>query len=359
MTVSWPWLTRCATLCMMAIIASPFIGTVGAATVEIVEHTEGGLVSGFWKLEVTVSGTALGVRMSVDGGNASNLERDLDGLYSTVLSTRALPDGAHEVVVEAYDSSGGTDRATISLEIDNTPPEMTVQWPDDVVLKYPFKVDVTFSDAHPVGSSAWVEVNGTNRTFPLAKVPGGFAGTIDIQALANGTMMYTVVVQDGAGNRARSNAKALNVLRLPDLALARYDFGWKEYQNAPDTYRVRITVSNRGFSIIDGFDVALYANDELRSISRINASLGHNESWSGFLELRIEEEGQYNLSVVLDPANEIAELNESNNGWKDTQSFSSDIIDFLPASMVFMALLGSAIVIGFHRSSKRTHGHRE
>ena len=131
-------------------------GCAGAADVEIHGHTEGGLVSGQWELNITVLGHVERAEMTVDDGATMDMERTSPGTYSFIVNTLPLVDGDHVVNVEAFDASNGTDHITIGLVGDNTPPEVAVQWPevDDVTRSFP--VNVTLTDEHANGSMAWV-----------------------------------------------------------------------------------------------------------------------------------------------------------------------------------------------------------
>ena len=336
---------------ILSVLILSCVGSAEAEDVEIVSHSEGDLISGLWDLNVTVAGPVAGIRMIVDGGSPIDLVSMSPGGYSTVLNTTTLADGEHSVLVEAYDVNGSKDQVLITLEVDNTPPEIEVDWPQDENIILPFPVNVTFTDIHSNGSSSWVEViNGEGGFFSLEDCSWGFRGIIDIADLDEGNNTLVVVAVDGASNLVRSDVEDLVVRKLPDLTIAEFKFEGTDPQ-APGDFDVHVLVRNQGYKDVEQFDMALYIDGEAHARNRVDEKLRVNGSIWVKLQMNVESGGQHIIMVILDPDDSIEETDLGNNIWKDEQRFNENGT-CLASMMATMVPLAAGMVIMRGRSTR-------
>ncbi|MEM0202349.1 MAG: CARDB domain-containing protein [Archaeoglobaceae archaeon] len=100
--------------------------------------------------------------------------------------------------------------------------------------------------------------------------------------------------------------------QIPDLALINVSVPDKIFIN--ESCEVAVKIANTGNTRAENFSVSLYLRqygEELISSKRV--SLNAKESTTVYLPWTPTESGSLSLKVVLDPENEVTELNEKNN----------------------------------------------
>ena len=310
-------------------------------------------MSGEWELNVTVLGSVDRVEMAMDGAPSVTMVRSSPGKFSSVIDTTRILDGEHTVTVEAFDGSNASDRVVIALVVDNTPPEMEVAWPDGDNFTRPFQVNVTFSDEHLNGSTAWVEAAEVEGVvFPLESRPWGFIGTVDISLLDNGTSSFSVMAFDAAGNQAAGDTRDLTVWVLPDLVVKRvYFLDSDPPQTDVGNYTVHFTVVNMGNAEAGPFDVVLFVEERYIGYYHHEGNLSVKGTVDGSIRWWAREVGTYNLTAVVDPDDNIEEINELNNERTTTRWVSErQPACFAAMSVVMVPLAACTIIV-----RRRTH----
>jgi hypothetical protein len=337
---------------IVLVISIIAIAIQGAAVedqeVEIVSFTEGGLVRGDWEFNVTVRWWVSEVTMTIDEGTAIVLGETLPGNYSIVLDTTSIPDGVHEVTVRAVDDGGYSDEVNLSLDIDNTPPEIEVAWPIDTNITHPFNVGVSFHDAHSDEAMAWVE--SVDMKFPLNLSEAGFNGIVNIQLLYEGVHDFRVVVVDGAGNEATSESETLQIRKLADLAIDYFQIHRGEPSYVPDRIQVYFEIRNIGYEEVGSFSVDLLVKGRTHDSLVFSEGLAVNRTLAGTFNWSSDESGRYTLGILVDPENEVEELNNENN--QDEGSF--DYNEFTGCSVLGLVLPLICIQLAISTKGKST-----
>ena len=341
--------------CLAVVVVLIATTTTGSAEVDIITHSEGGLVGGHWEFNVTILGNISKVQMSVDGDSPLELERRGPGSYGTILDTRAYTEGAHIITVEAYDEDGASDKVMLEIDIDNTPPELEVEWPKETIMVHPFDVKANFNDTHPDSVVAWIELmNDEEVTMPLARTNTSLSGRVDIMDLLNGTNQLRVVITDGAGNVNASDIHIIEVRKLPDLYLEEMIFDNIEPQMVQGIYDILYTIRNIGYSETGPFDIVLEVDGEIAITRTIDGTLGVNETVKGWVEWSPSENRAYNLSIVVDPENRIDELIETNNARMDRQSFSDEGACLASYMAAIVPLVSCIVLLDRRKKGDRT-----
>jgi len=136
-----------------------------------------------------------------------------DGDASGTPDLSGLAEGTHEVVLLLGDSAGNERRVTRTVRVDRTPPEVSIETPEEgaVLRDGEVRVVVRVADENPPES---VAVRGR----PVALADGRAQ---DVFRLADGAHEIDVVVRDAAGHEARASRRVVVDTRGPRLELAR------------------------------------------------------------------------------------------------------------------------------------------
>jgi hypothetical protein len=320
--------------------------TTTCAGVEVREHSEGGLVGGVWELNVTVLGNVTRVEMSVDDGPPVELEWFGPGRYGTAVNTTVYEDGPYVVTISAYGGDGARDEVSIGVDVDNTAPDLTVEWPDGTVEREPLELTGSYDDVHRESVVAWVElVDGGNQTRPAEVSDGCLTVALGMADLVDGTNRMRVLAVDGAGNVATSGIHPVEVRKLPDLYLERMQFETTSPQVVQGIYTISYTVRNVGYVATSPFDIVLEADGETAIRRTVNGSLEVNGTLEDRFRWGPSVNKRYNLTVVVDPEDRIEELDEGNNMRTDNQAFTDE--GACLASMVVLLVPGGVLVGSF------------
>ncbi len=181
--------------------------STGAPTVQVVSPS----IEAYNRGTVILRGTArdpngiFGVRVSMDNGatfqNAEGTES-----WSLSLNTGAYKDGVYSVLVVAADSFGVESRISSLLNIDNTPPLISLGEPADGRVTEPkLRVSGQTSDNSGVESLAFeispVSGSGAQRGLRIEAEPRlVILETLDVSSLPGGKYNLRMIASDAAGN---------------------------------------------------------------------------------------------------------------------------------------------------------------
>lgn len=149
----------------------------------------------------TISGTTdpgATVTISVDGGAVVSVTADANGDFS-FRPTDALSDGSHEFVVTATDEAGNSTSGTVTLEIDTTPPALTIANPEEGDDVNADSVVTVRGTADP-GTMVTVFVNGNQVGVATADESGLWSVDIEPGAIGSGLTVIDARATDEAGN---------------------------------------------------------------------------------------------------------------------------------------------------------------
>ena len=161
---------------------------------------------------VTLSGTASDkngidkVFISIDNGNSYNLASGKED-WSYTFDTRTVPDGTQVVFLKIFDNYGIQGLYSTSLNIDNSAPEVKLDYPED----YAITTGPLFFSGYAFDNVDITEMFVTVRSLEGKSVPRGMqkvdfkldrivANTLDLSAMENGFYNVEFTASDKAGN---------------------------------------------------------------------------------------------------------------------------------------------------------------
>jgi len=189
-----------------------------APIVEIISPADGILTNDATpKLSYTVDDPDAEVVVKVDGVAVDT--RDSENLAK-------LSDGNHTITVEATDKAGNTGSASVSINVDTTPPvEPQFKYVTNPVNGYNKEVFEIIGASEP---GATVKLNiyddyeeSYDSTETTVNEKGEFSVTLDISPLADGTIRINAIATDAAGNASEwSSSSVLKDTIAPEPAVA-------------------------------------------------------------------------------------------------------------------------------------------
>jgi len=187
-----------------------------APTVSITDPIDGATVSGVISVSATAADDVAvnNVAFSVDGVQQGTT--DMTAPYGTTLNTAAFTNGAHVLRATAYDASGNSAYAEITIIVDNQAPPVDTTAPT-VSLTAPTDgstvagtVTVTANATDDTGvAGVKFYANGTQIGAEVTTAP--YAVNWSTNATANGSVQLTAVARDAAGNSATSTIVTVTV----------------------------------------------------------------------------------------------------------------------------------------------------
>ncbi len=138
------------------------------------------------------------VEISVDGAASVTVTADENGDF-TFRPTDALSEGSHDFEVTARDEAGNETSESVSLEVDTTPPMLSIESPtegEEVDADSPVAVRGT---ADP-GAVVRIFVNGTEVTTATADENGQWSAEIEPGVIGSGLTVIDARATDEAGN---------------------------------------------------------------------------------------------------------------------------------------------------------------
>lgn len=159
----------------------------------------------------TLTGTAEAgatVAISIDGGDATEVTADTDGLFSLDISD--LSDGAHSASVTVSDALNTSAPATFDFAIDSTAPEAPAALAASINDVVNANDGATFNVAGTAEPGAMVAVtfDGTTQMVQ-ADAAGSFAASFDTPA--DGTYDLSATATDAAGNSGAATSTTVTV----------------------------------------------------------------------------------------------------------------------------------------------------
>ncbi|MHC1625390.1 MAG: CARDB domain-containing protein, partial [Methermicoccaceae archaeon] len=280
--------------------------TIDTASPTITIHlpVEGGLYSA--PQLVANSSEPSTMSYSLDGG--VNVTPVAGITTSLVVDLTPIADGNHTITVYARDRAGNTASEMVNFTSDATPPVITIISPTATTYNTPnIVLNATFNEPVYVRydfdgvTSPWSLslVNELNRSF--------IAGV--------GSHTITVYARDEVGNSASKKVDFTVDLPKSDLIVrVEGEVITGTNLSVPKGANVRITanVTNIGEGPSSATTTALYA-DSKRLADRAIPSLKPNESTEVSLTWVALRVGDFNMSAVVDPSNNVNETDENNN----------------------------------------------
>ena len=191
-------------------------------SLEILSPTENAYVRGIIKIDVSATDALSGiskVEFYIDGKLAQS---DHEAPYEYILDTTKLSDGMHTIKVVAYDLAGNSRSASITIYVDNTPPEiLSVEYKRNPMSGQEVEVyvrvtdeasgvkDVTLTYSSDNGVTWYnITMQKIGGDTYYAKIPGHAAGT---------KIMFKVIAVDKLGNSIISSEYYYTVSWLREM----------------------------------------------------------------------------------------------------------------------------------------------
>ena len=184
-------------------------------SVEILRPTDGGSAGGVFELSASSEDAGVGLaRVEFVYGPDGTVpdivipaSQNQDGLWSGVLNTLTLTEGAYRLVVESVDLLGQRNSASVRFFVDNTPPEVSLTAPGkgnySGILELSARagdglssVEVEFGYSRSGGTVEWFDGTETRN--------GVWTGSLNTSELADGKYNLSVRATDSAGNENSS-----------------------------------------------------------------------------------------------------------------------------------------------------------
>ena len=152
-------------------------------------------ISGDFELKVhswDISGVS-GISVKVDGNPYGNMASSGNDDYVMYIDTRDLGDGAHSIEITATDIFSHSSTASISISVDNTPPEITYLGSDTMMYNESasFRVSGAVSAQFSVDGGEWLPISLDSGEIQV--YPGAFVGS-------EGMHYISIRAMDSAGN---------------------------------------------------------------------------------------------------------------------------------------------------------------
>lgn len=321
---------------------------------EVHVTSEGGLVSG----EILVTGTAEDVYLNesavycvvdddIEAGK-SNVMTRVDDHFEFTLNTTKYADGDHHVRVWAYDQWGSNNTSqAIDLEIDNTPPAVELL-SDTGKQTGTYMLRVRVVDPHLDGVNASV-----GGGLPEGMTGPGDEWTLDIDttALDDGEVEIVVEAVDTLGNPTVYTF-SITAANTPDLEIVNVAWDRTEVKLGK-TLGVTVTVRNNGSVDVVGFKVAIVEGGEVLEDLNVTTPLAPGGVEDYVVVWKTKGPGKHRLSVQVDPGDEIAESDETDNAWPLESDIAVQEVDENPGPGALLALLG-LLGLGLYLGRRRT-----
>ncbi len=310
--------------------------------------SEGGNVSGYYTLTAVVSDAYLEtdrVYIVVDGDDDNATMMSWTGEdFEVIMDTRNMDDGMRYLKVWAIDQWDQSSRSeSLMLDVDNNDPY--VMFLSTAGTKWgTYRIRVNVTDPHLDTSCVMVRVGGAE---PVAMKFSNdeWYYNLDTTQLANGLTAITINTCDTRGNRNDGQYMEITVENRADLEIVTVE--WVKTQVEPDTMaKVKVTVRNNGYTVANGFEVALKSGAEVLATSKELTGVQPGKSHSFTLEWKVKGSGDKVVRLEVDPGNVMAESDETNNRW-DQQTLT--IAEESPGMGAALALLATAGAAGLIR----------
>ncbi len=208
-----------------------------APTISITSPSEDDDISGIISLTASASDNkaVVGVQFKVDDVNVGS--EDISSPYSIDWDSTSTEEGTHIITAIARDAAGNTTTSeSISANVDNTPPAVSVSFPPNLVYFSTTTPVFTVDLSDNVGiAGAKFQVDGVDATTEYAGT--GLSGH-SLSVTVEGAHILTAIARDAAGNITTSDPYTFYI----------------------DTIAPEVSISSPVLSIINSGPITLFAN---------------------------------------------------------------------------------------------------
>ncbi len=156
------------------------------------------------------------LKVTVNGVDRSSLfTRTAAGATAVLNAANALPQGANEIVATINDKAGNSAFASVTFNVDTTPPVITIVHPAPASRHGSSSVEflIQYSDDQAIDPAS-VQVSVDGNTVAAAPQLASVSG---LTTLADGSHTLTVVVKDKAGNQTTATSTFSVDTSAPDI----------------------------------------------------------------------------------------------------------------------------------------------
>jgi len=263
---------------------------------------------------VTDADTLLPIAGATVTADAVSDVTDASGYYSLEVSP-----GTYDVTAEMTGYESQTAIVTIipdttvvqdfsltPVELDITPPTIIINEPTarDYLRSETITLDFTAVDTES-------GVASISATLDQITVKSG--ESVELSTLDLGKHILNVTATDNAGNSAAETVE-FNITRYaPDLSVSSADISFSDFNPSEgQTITIFATVHNLGEKSAESITVHFY--DDIARIGETQISyISHDSYGKASIEWTAEGEGFHLIKIVVDPSNNIIEIDEENN----------------------------------------------
>jgi hypothetical protein len=253
-----------------------------------------------------------------------NVMTSEDDHFEFVIDTTMMDEGGHTVRVWAFDLWGSSNKSqAIGFEVDNIAPSVEIVFEGGTVWgEYVFRVAVT--DANLDANSITASIDGGD---PIT-MPGGdgeWETTINTSELANGDVTISASASDLAGNTNSTESITITVANLPDLEIISVE--WVNTRvTKGGTISVNVSILNSGTVASGAFAVSMMSGSEILATASDTTGLDADASEVYTIEWEAMEEGEWTATLVVDQADDIAEIDETDNEWATSEDLKVEAL---------------------------------
>jgi len=142
------------------------------------------------------------IHLSVNGSNLTSWTTN--GIHSFIWNTSSI-NGARTIVLNAYDKTGAKTEKTITVTVDNTPPEVNITTPQDgTELSGTITINFTASDTNLESVQLLIDQSTFNVTDTISY-------QWDTTKVGDGVHVIKLIAYDKAGSTAETSISAITI----------------------------------------------------------------------------------------------------------------------------------------------------
>ena len=167
-------------------------------TVTIDEPENNSVVGGIVTIQVTSSDENPDTTwLTIDGNTVATWSGA--GTFTYDWDTTSYSDGGHQIIAYANDTAGNVGSYSIAVTVDNSPPSVTIDQPqNESYVKGTVTIQVTSNDSHP--NMTWLKIDG--NTVDSWSGSGTFTYSWDTTSYSDGEHQIIAYANDSVGNIA-------------------------------------------------------------------------------------------------------------------------------------------------------------
>ncbi len=184
-------------------------------TVTIDEPENNSVVGGMVTIQVTSSDENPDTTwLTIDGNTVATWSGA--GTFTYNWDTTSYSDGEHQIVAYANDTAGNIGSYNVTVTVDNTPPSVTIDQPqNESYVKGTITIQVTSDDSHP--NTTWLEIDG--NIVDSWSGSGTFTYSWDTTSVNDGTHQIIAYANDSVGNLANYSIVVTVDNTPPDVSI--------------------------------------------------------------------------------------------------------------------------------------------